>query len=256
MGGERLEMTSNIVNARAFGALYGPALQGFLQQPDERRRNVAYELGRDAVTAELSVLDLAVAHHDALGVALASADDAPPVVTAAGDFFLEALAAYEMVQRGYREAQEAAAVERRQAELLRKLSSFLADTSLALETLDSLEEVLQLLAEQTRELMRADICRVKLDTGFAEPIEALAATENTRWNRLLESQIGAAGDGTPHAETEQRTLREQLTTLAGRPIGSIEVTSGDFTELDAAVLVQLAEMASATVERRSLYGKR
>ena len=250
-------MTSNIVNARAFGALYGPALDAFLQQPDERRRSVAYELGRDAVTAELSVLDLAVAHHDALEVALASADDASSVVAAAGNFFLEALAAYEMVQRGYREAQEAAAVERRQAELLRQLSNFLADASLALETLDSLEEVLQLVAEQARELMRADTCRVTLDMGFDEPMEALAAMENTRWNRLLEPRIVAVpSEGTPDSEGEQPTLREPLTTLAGRPIGSIEVSSNDFTELDAAVLVQLAEMASAAVERRSLYRKR
>ena len=250
-------MTSNIVKARAFGALYGPALDAFIQQPDERRRSVAYELGRDAVTAQLSVLDLAVAHHDALEVALGSADDAQAVVAAAGDFFLEALAAYEMVQRGYREAKEAAAVERRQAELLRQLSNFLGDTSLALETLDSLEEVLQLVAEQTRELMRADTCRVTLDMGFQEPMEALAETENTRWNRSLESQIVVIpGEGTPDSEGEQRTFREQLTTLAGRPIGSIEVSSGDFTELDAAILVQLAEMASAAVERRSLYRKR
>lgn len=250
-------MTSNIVNVRAFGALYGPALDAFIRQPDEGRRSVAYELGRDAVTAQLSVLDLAVAHHDALEVVLGSADDTSPVVAAAGDFFLEALAAYEMVQRGYREAQEAAAVERRQAELLRQLSNFLADASLALETLDSLEEVLQLLAEQTRELMRADTCRVTLEMGFEEPMEALATMENTRWNRLLESQLVVVpGEGSTEAEGQHRMLREQLTTLAGRPIGSIEVSSNDFTELDAAVLVQLAEMASAAVERRSLYRKR
>jgi hypothetical protein len=40
------------------------------------------------------------------------------------------------------------------------------------------------------------------------------------------------------------------------PIASIEVSSDDFTERVAAVLVQLAEMASAAVERRSLYLKR
>lgn len=249
-------MTSNIANTRAFGALYGPALDAFLQQPDERRRSVAYELGRDAVTAQLSVLDLAVAHHDALGVALASADDPPTVVAAAGDFFLEALAAYEMVQRGYRETREKAALERRQADLLRQLSNFLSDTSLSLENLDSLEEVLRLVAEQARELLRADSCRLTLDMGFGEPIEVLVATPDTRWNRLLETQIGAVPDDGHEIEGEQRTLREQLTTLAGRPIGSIEVSSDDFTELDAAVLVQLAEMASAAVERRSLYRKR
>ena len=63
-----------------------------------------------------------------------------------------------MVQRGIREVHEAAALERRQADLLRQLSNFLADASLALGASDSLEEMLQLVAEQARELTRAETC--------------------------------------------------------------------------------------------------
>jgi GAF domain-containing protein len=48
----------------------------------------------------------------------------------------------------------------------------------------------------------------------------------------------------------------RLTTLAGRLIGAIEASSDALTEVDAAVLAQLAEMASAAVERRLLYRKR
>ena len=165
---------------RARSVLLWPRARCVPRQPDERRRSVAYELGRDAVTAELSVLDLAVAHHDALEVALASADDAPSVVAAAGDFFLEALAAYEMVQRGYREAQEAAAVERRQAELLRQLSNFLADASLALETWTRSRRY----PAPGRAGSRADACgpcRVTLDMGFDEPWKPWR-----RWRNSLE----------------------------------------------------------------------
>ena len=43
--------------------------------------------------------------------------------------------------------------------MLRRLSSFLADASLALDASDSLEEVLQLVAEQARELIEAGCCR-------------------------------------------------------------------------------------------------
>ena len=42
---------------------------------------------------------------------------------AAGDFFLESLSSFEMVQRGYREAREAARLERRQTEMSRQLSA-------------------------------------------------------------------------------------------------------------------------------------
>jgi GAF domain-containing protein len=47
-----------------------------------------------------------------------------------------------------------------------------------------------------------------------------------------------------------------LTALDGRHLGLIQVLdkqTGDFTELDEATLVQLAQMASAAVERAQLY---
>ena len=247
-------MASPRLNKRAFGVSYGLAFVAFLEERDEPQLRAAYELGRDAVTAELSVLDLAVAHHDALSGALGSADDSAAVAAAAGDFFLEALSAYEMVQRGFQEAQEAAAIERRQAELLRQLSNFLADASLALGASDSLEEMLQLVAEQARELTRANTCRVTLDVHGHERVEAVAASENDRWSRLLETEMSTGtGQGQRETDGERRTLREPLTTLDGRPIGTIAVSARDFTELEAAVLIQLAQMASAAVERRSLY---
>jgi GAF domain-containing protein len=247
-------MPSRIVDSRAFRASYGSAFAAFLARPDEPHLRAAYELGRDAVTSELSVLDLAVAHHDALAEALASADDPRAVALAAGDFLLEALSAYEMVQRGFREVQQAAALERRQADLLRQLSNFLADASLALGASDSLEEMLQLVAEQARELMRAETCLVSLDLGDGRRVEAVSAAEPETWSGLLESQMaGGVGDAPLQADGERRTLSEPLTTLDGRPIGSIRVSSAKFSELDAVVLVQLAQMASAAVERRRLY---
>ena len=80
------------------------------------------------------------------------------VTRAAGDFFLESLSSFEMVQRGFREAQEAARLERRQTQMSRQLSTFLADASLALNASDSLEEMLRLVAEQARELVGAECC--------------------------------------------------------------------------------------------------
>ena len=242
-------------NTQAFGASYGEAFAAFLGQRDERQLRVAYELGREAVMGELSVLDLAIVHHDALAAALDGADDPRAVTVSAGDFFLEALSAYEMVRRGFREARDAAALERRQADLLRQLSNFLADASLALGASDSLQEMLQLVAEQARELARAGRCLVMLDLGRGRRVEAVSGDVDT-WSQLPQAEIAApAGDHAARADGEARTLREPLTTLDGRSIGSIEVSAGDFTDLDAAVLVQLAQMASAAVERRWLYRK-
>ena len=147
--------------ARRSRAAYASALGDYLRDPGERSLRVAYELGREAVSRQLSVLDLAVAHQEALLSALAGASgsaETQDVTRAAGDFFLESLSSFEMVQRGFREAREAARLERRQTEMSRQLSTFLADASLALDASDSLEEMLRLVAEQARELVGADCC--------------------------------------------------------------------------------------------------
>ena len=115
---------------------YASALTDYLRDPSERSLRVAYELGREAVGRQLSMLDLAVVQQEALLSALADASgskETQRVTRAAGDFFLESLASFEMVQRGFREATEAARLERRQTEMSRQLSTFLADASLALD---------------------------------------------------------------------------------------------------------------------------
>ena len=56
-----------------FRAAYASALGDYLRDPSEGSLRVAYELGREAVSRQLSVLDLAVAHQEALLSALAGA---------------------------------------------------------------------------------------------------------------------------------------------------------------------------------------
>ena len=50
-----------------FRAAYASALLDYLLQPTETSLRVAYELAREAVSRSFSVLDLAVAHQEALG---------------------------------------------------------------------------------------------------------------------------------------------------------------------------------------------
>lgn len=225
-----------------FRERYTPALAGHVHGPDEAALRTAYELGREAVSRELTVLDLAVVHHDALiSVLHASAPvDCPAVTEAARDFFVESLSAFEMVRRGFHEAREAAVLEQRHAAILRQLSNFLADASLVLDSADSLEEMLQLIVEQARELLGARRChaRLRLDHETPELIEAASVSENGGAERTGD-RINAAFVG-----------------WNGRELGTIEVAdkaSGEFSDVDAAVLVHLAQMASAAVERARHY---
>jgi Phosphoserine phosphatase RsbU, N-terminal domain len=267
-----------------FRASYASVLRDYLVDPDESRLLLAYELGREAVNRDLSVLELAVVHHEAVLAALSQSEPTriEPMARAAGDFFLESLSAFEMVQRGLRDVRDAALLERRQIEMSRQLSSFLADASLALNARDSLQEVLRLVAEQGRELVGADCClaTVRLQ-GQPRAIEATAYPESDeawtpfiRWLDLFAvyRAVRSAGGSVRMSEqelnrlalfgplTRDRPLRGwlavSLTALDGSELGAIQLfnkSEGEFTGSDLAVLIHLAQMASAAVERALLY---
>jgi hypothetical protein len=272
----------------AFRAAYSTALADYLRDPSEASLSAAYELARDAVSGHLSVLDLAVAHHEGLLSALAGAPDAAEVervTRAAGDFFLEGLSAFEMVHRGFHEARLAASLERRQTELARQLSAFLADASLVAEPYDSIEEMLRLVAEQAREIVGAVCCvatlalpgRPRAAEGLSHPDEERRWTTFVRWldlfavYRLIRACGGSARLGadelarTPlfRVAAGARPLRgwvaASLTALDGTDLGAIQLfdkRTGAFTADDESALVHLAQMASAAVERARLYHER
>ncbi|MDQ4029009.1 MAG: hypothetical protein M3214_13315 [Actinomycetota bacterium] len=272
------------MNARfeEFRATYAAAFRSYVDDGTEINLRTAYELGREAVVRELSVLDLTFVHHDALLDALreAATEEVEHVTRAAAAFVLESLSAFEMVRRGFNEAREAALLERRHAAMLRQLSNFLADISLALATSDPLEEMLQLVAEQARELVGCDWCRVNVAVAPDEVREAISSEMNPMTlgpshsrhenSRGTTTGISAtAGDDLanlrrpdiPMPTSGGRTLREGslaalLTALDGRAIGSLELAykrDGDFSGVDEAVLANLAQMVSAAVERTRLY---
>jgi Phosphoserine phosphatase RsbU, N-terminal domain len=236
------------IGGNDFRAAYVSGFRTYLDEPGERTLRAAYELGRDAVRRDLSILDLAILHHEALADALragADGEEAERVVRAAADFLVESLSAFEMLQRGFREAREAALLERRHASMLRQLSSLLADASLAFDAAGSLEEMLRLVAEQTRELTRSASCAVSVELG-ASRVEVASSAD--------------ADDSAPAAAPGAGgSLEAPLTALDGQKLGSIRLLSEQerhFTELDEAVLVHLAQMTSAAVERVGLYDHR
>jgi hypothetical protein len=84
---------------------YPTAFLRYLSRRDEVPLNAGYELGRSAVAARISILDLATVHHEVLLEVLRETprEDLTRVATAAGEFFVEVLATYDMAQRGFSE---------------------------------------------------------------------------------------------------------------------------------------------------------
>jgi GAF domain-containing protein len=229
---------------------------------------------------------MAAAHHDVLLAAVRRAStpaEVARVTEAAGDFFLESLSAYEMIRRGFVETQDAARIERRHAGMLRQLSTFLADASLAVDADASAEEILRLVAEQARDLLGADWCVAStLPHGGTPGAEAVssatapapddpAAWSGSPWAfatvpprhdrhhelRVASSDGPADGDEAaampPSAGADE--LAAPLTALDRRHIGEIRAggRDGRFTDVDRAVLVHLAQMTAAALERTRLY---
>src|SRR6187200_881586 len=90
----------------ALSSRYAEAFRTWLAHRDERELGTAYDLGREAVRAQLSVLDLAEAHHEAARSVLRDEPDPErraELMGAAGVFFGEALSTFEIAHRGYHE---------------------------------------------------------------------------------------------------------------------------------------------------------
>jgi light-regulated signal transduction histidine kinase (bacteriophytochrome) len=90
---------------REFERLYAVALEVYLRHNDEEALSVAYELGRRAMRQGLGVLDMATAHQAAVvSFVPGSRELQISRGAAAEDFFRELLSPFEMMFRGYAEA--------------------------------------------------------------------------------------------------------------------------------------------------------
>jgi hypothetical protein len=271
--------------ARAFGCAYATAFSAYLAEPDETALRTAYELGREALRKELSLLDLSTAHHEALLAETRHAvdhDDAEHMTRLAADFLAESLSAYEMARRGFEEVADAATAERRRGALVRSLSSLLTDASLALHGQESLEEMVRLVAEQACELSAAASCLVTTHAvagGRTISVAVNAREEDgnaapnaralSRTHPLIRGAGGLARLTAEEIESDPALVQlrwpdrppggwlgVRLTALDGSELGFLQLLAepgADFTELDAALVVQLAQMTSAALERATHY---
>lgn len=258
---------------------YSVVFEAYLDESTEEALHAAYELGREAVRRGLSMLDLASLHHSVFGATLARAGvrDSTAVVDAAADLLLQTLSAYEMVQRGFREAQVTAALEKRHAAQLRQL----ADAFVAVNSRLSVRDVLEVVTERAVEIVGAHCCiaglsgeeeATRLDAiAYAHPHgESRFQLQIDQLTRLTSFASGidhttrlSAVDVTGARWPGLATVFEDVSDLLVVPVPDqrdqcmgfvlLMKLEGWFSEKDESIVIQLVEMLSASIDNVRLY---
>jgi hypothetical protein len=219
----------------ALAARYSAAFAAYLANRGEQALGAAYDLGREAVAARLSVLDLAEAHHGALRAALGGAPPSEATLQASADFLRESLSTFESVHRGFLEVQEVARLEHQHVEQLRAL----AEASVAINSSLTVEEILQLTADAARSII-----------GAGRATVAILAPD-PRLRPLTATSPPRLGGGETHPARVSVPLQGR-----GRDLGMLDVVDRagrEFTPRDEAILTQLAQLSSVAITNAQLY---
>jgi hypothetical protein len=258
---------------------YSTAFEEYLDRSTEDALHAAYELGREAVARDLSMLDVVALHHSVFGATLASVGprDSKATVEAAADLLLQTLSAFEMVQRGFREAQVAATLEKRHAEQLRQL----ADAFVAINSCLSVRDVVDLVTRHAAAILGEHCCVASLaGEGQRTQLEAIALAQPAGGSALqidasLAKEIDAFASGLGRAarlsagDVEEARWPElgpdsqhfgdlvviPLQNQRDDHMGFVLIVKreGAFSEKDESIAIQLAEMLSASIENVRLY---
>ncbi len=119
-------------NDLEFIELYASAFQSYLEKADEAGLEEAYELGRQALGNETSLLEMVTLHYNAVNQALSrmsQTEDIQGIAKLSGKFLIECLTPYEMTISGYRETNVALqASEERYRELFENANDIVFTT--------------------------------------------------------------------------------------------------------------------------------
>jgi GAF domain-containing protein len=150
--------------------------------------------------------------------------------------------------------------------MLRQLSTLLADASLAVHARSSIDEVLQLVSEQARELTHAVWCLAHAEIGLGDVATTVAYTGSAPSSpaSIAREAHAALAEGAASAHVVEvdtpsaggRVLAVPLATLDEHPFGVLVIAGEeerDFSELDRAVLVHIGQMTAAAIERAKSY---
>ena len=196
---------------------YASAFSAYLRDRGEQGLGAAYDLGREAVAAHLSVLDLAEAHHTALRGVLEEGSAAPTDATlqAAEAFLRESLSTFESVHRGYTEVQEVARLEHDHVQQLRAL----ADASVAINSSMTVQEILQLTADAARGILAGDRATVAVMASSARlrPLTATSPQQLGPGPAEPVAAVRAAHRPRPRARGDRRRRRRRARVQPARP---------------------------------------
>lgn len=208
-------------------ASYQASLAHFVETGQEHQLEEAYSLGRAAFAGEVSILHLLEMHRTATESLLALPSGSPEIakVTASFAFLTEALATFEMAQRGYMEAQERARLERDQSMLRERLTQAYLTVDRAVD----LPERLSAIGTVAAELVEARGARCYLVDQAVSPTEVLP-------NHLI------------------FTIRDPL----GKTVAVLDVDVGNrgtVSDNDRFALNEFCRMAGVTVENARLFAR-
>lgn len=223
-----------------FAERYRSAFLTYLESGDEAHVAPAYELSREAVGGRLSLLELAEAHRHAVAEGVLPERDTTRqelLAERAADFLRESLATFEIAHRGYLEVQEVARLEHEHARQLQSV----AEVSVALNAALPVADVIELVTAEARHVLGARSARAHLELPGSQPRRTITASSGE-----TPPAGAAAGAG---------VLRASLTGRRGLVVGEIEVFGAEDADAGAeAILVQLAQVASAAIGNAQLYG--
>ena len=236
-----------------FAADYRSALDEHLQLGDESSLERAHELGRRALTAGLSVLDVVLEHERAIVAAADKrGDPTEKLRTVALPFLLQSLAALDMATRGFVEAAERVTIEQTHVAQLQRLAQWFSGAYVDLLA----DKRLRRMAAWLREVMAATGSYIQFGgadarSGPEHPVPDTLA-ELLLSERSSATARGAAVD-LPSGQWLAARLEVQHDDEGVTPGILIVWRDGEFTPFDEAVLAQFGKLASAALRNAELY---
>jgi anti-anti-sigma factor len=226
---------------------YEAALDAHLGSRTEAGLSVAYELGRRAVAEGISLLEMASMHLGATARVPAggAAADSETMAEAATQFLLQAMATFDMAQRGFWEAQERTRVEQRHVTRLQTL----AEASIAVIGRPSLADRCPEIAKQALVVAGGGDAAIRFQSE-----DGLMQSSTSDIPPAVAAAMGeVARGGSP-----QRTSSWLVVPITGPRAGTAGViavwgASDGLGPLDGAIFAQFAQMASEALHNAQVY---
>jgi anti-anti-sigma factor len=220
---------------------YEAALRAHLAAQNEAGLSVAYELGRRALSEGISLVEMASVHL----LALEHEDGEPVAAEAGSQFLLQAMAAFDMAQRGFSEAKELARFEQHHVERLQTL----ADASIAIIARQSLSDRFPEIAKQAVVVAGGGEAAIRFHANEGD----MDCSTSNAPTAVAAAMAEVARSGRP-----QRGAGRLAVPIAGRggtSAGAIAVWGGgeELGPLDEAILAQFAQMASEVLHNAEVY---